>query len=357
MNKSTSSLGAAFVVIGLILIQAAVVRADDTLSLSPATSSPSAPTGSFADLGRGVNIGNYLENPNPGDWSIKFDPNVDFKRIHDAGFSNVRIPLNFSAHVGAAPDFTMQDSYFQKVDQVLDAAKAAGLKIIIDDHNEKDLMDDPEANSARFLAEWKQVAEHYKDQPSTVYFELLNEPIKKMDASHVNEIYAKALPIVRASNPDRTIIVGPCWSYSPAALSYLTLPESDHHLLVTFHFYSPLKFTHQGAAFVEGAMAWLGTKWTGTDEEKREITGGKDGFDKIAVWAKEHNRPVYLGEYGSYLKGDIDSRATWTAFISRTAEANGFSWSYYDYASGFGVCDPDTKEWIKPLQNALTPKS
>lgn len=319
--------------------------------------SSSASDGSYADLGRGLNIGNYLENPHPDDWSIKFDPNVDFKRIHDAGFTNVRIPLNFSAHAGAAPDFTINDSYFQKVDQNLNAAKAAGLKIIIDDHNEGALMDDPDANAARFIAEWKQVADHYKDQPSTVYFELLNEPIKKMDATHWNDLLAKVLPVVRATNPDRTIVVGPVWSYSPAALANLVLPESDHHLLVTIHYYSPLKFTHQGAAFVEGAQAWLGTTWTGTDEEKKDVTGGKDGFDLVTAWAKANHRPIYLGEFGSYLKGPLDSRATWTAFIARTAEADGFSWSYYDYASGFGVCDPDTKEWIQPLLTALIPKS
>ena len=62
----------------------------------------------------------------------EFDETTDFTRIHDAGFTNVRIPLNFSAHVSAAPDFTINDSYFQKVDHILNAAKAAGLKIIIE---------------------------------------------------------------------------------------------------------------------------------------------------------------------------------------------------------------------------------
>ena len=73
------------------------------------------------------------------------------------------------------------------------------------------------SNSARFIAEWKQVADHYKDQPSTVYFELLNEPIKKMDAAHWNDLLAKTLPVVRATNSDRNIVVGPVWSYLSSA--------------------------------------------------------------------------------------------------------------------------------------------
>ena len=66
---------------------------------------------------------------------------------------------------------------------------------------------------------------------------------------------------------------------------------------------------------------------------------------------------MYLGEYGTYLKGPLDSLARWTAFVARVAEDDGMSGSYYDHASGFGVCDPDTKEWIKPLLTALVRKS
>ena len=314
-------------------------------------------TSSFTDLGRGVNIGEYLSNAHPGDWTIKFDPKYDFKRIRDAGFNNVRLPLNFSAHVvSGAPDYTIESVYLQQVDEVLHDATTAGLKVIIDDHNEKAVMDDPEANTARFVAEWKQVAEHFKDQPPSVYFELINEPINRLDAQHLNTLLAKTLPVVRATNPTRTVVVGPSWSYNAAALDSLMLPPSDRHLLVTIHYYTPLQFTHQGAAFVEGAQAWLGTTWTGTDAQRQDVLGGKDGFDKAAAWARANNRPMYLGEYGSYLKGPMESRARWTAFVTRTAEADGMSWSFYDYASGFGVCDPDTKQWIQPLLTALIPK-
>ena len=314
-------------------------------------SSPVA-DGSYADLGRGLNLGNYLENPHPGDWKIKFASN-DYVRIHQAGFTNIRMPLNWSAHTLAGSDYTIDPAYFQKVDENVEEARAAGLKIIIDDHNDREMMSNPDATMPRFLAIWKQVAEHYQGQPSIVLFELLNEPIEKMDAAHYNDLLAKTLPIVRASNPDRTIIVGGAWSYSDKALDALVLPESDHHLLVTFHYYNPLKFTHQGAAFVPGAQAWLGTTWTGTEAEKKDVT---DTFDRVSAWATAHQRPIYLGEFGTYLKGPMDSRAAWTAFVARTAEAHNFSWSYYDYASGFGVCDAASKEWIPPLFNALIPK-
>ena len=325
-----------------------------SLALGQDSSADLDPSGSYKQLGRGLNIGNYLENPHPNDWQIKFE-NGDFSRIHNAGFNNVRIPMNWSAHVGAAPDFVVDPAYFKKVDETVHAALNAGLFVIIDDHNDSALMEDPDKYSDRFLAIWKQVSEHFKDEPASVLFELLNEPIKKMDAAHLNPLMAKSLAIVRATNPTRTVIIGDMWSYatSKKALDQMVLPEDDHHILITVHYYNPLEFTHQGAAFVPGAMAWLGTKW-GSDADKQAVV--KD-LDETADWAREHHRPIYLGEFGTYLKGDMDSRAKWAEFVARTAEARGFSWSYYDFASGFGVCDPQTKDWIKPLRDALVPPS
>ena len=31
-------------------------------------------------------------------------------------------------------------------------------------------------------------------------------------------------------------------------------------------------------------------------------------LDKVAAWAKKHNRPVFLGEFGAYHKADMTSR-------------------------------------------------
>jgi endoglucanase len=318
----------------------------------PADAAPAHPTpGSFADLGRGLNLGNYLENPHPDDWKIRFDLR-DYARIRSAGFTNVRIPLNFSAHAGAAPDYTIDPKYLQRVDENLQAAHAAGLKIIIDDHNERELMADPETNTRKFLSEWKQAAEHFKDLPATIYFELLNEPTEKMDAKHWNALQAKVLPVIRQTNPDRPVIIDAFWGGSYAAVPSL-VPADDRHLIVSFHYYDPMEFTHQGAAFVKGASAWLGTTWTGTAAEQKAV---KDAFDKVAAWAEKHHRQIYVGEFGTYLKGDLKSRAAWASFVARTCEAHDYGWSYYDYASGFGVCDPQTHQWIEPILHALQPR-
>ena len=121
---------------------------------------------------------------------------------------------------------------------------------------------------------------------------------------------------------------------------------------MTVHYYLPFQFTHQGAEWAEGTDAYLGTTWDGTEAEKKLI---KDDFDRAVKWAAQAGRPIFLGEFGAYYKADMDSRARWTEFIARQAEERGWSWAYWEFGSGFGAFDPESKEWRQPLLNALIP--
>jgi endoglucanase len=108
-----------------------------------------------------------------------------------------------------------------------------------------------------------------------------------------------------------------------------------------------------GAANFDGdSNTWLGTKWTGTDAEKKAMT---DIFDVSVAWGKEHNRPINLGEFGAYRKADMESRARWTKFIADTAAERGMSLHYWDFCAEFGLYDPKTNTWHKELLEALIP--
>lgn len=315
-----------------------------------ATTSSAEPTG-VVQLGHGVNLGNMLESPHEGAWGQTVHEDY-FPTIRQAGFTLIRVPISWAAHVGPAPDFTIDPTFLSRIDWVVAQAEKNNLTAILDYHNDDKLMHDPDANAARFVATWKQIAEHYKDAPGTVLFELLNEPNGKLDASHWNDLLLKTLAVVRATNPTRTVVVGPAQWNSIRALEHLVLPDSDTHIFVTFHFYDPMTFTHQGASWVQGSEKWLGNTW-GTDAEKKAVT---DSFDKAENWSKAHDRPIYLGEFGAFSKGDIDSRVCWTAFVARTAESHGIPWTYWEFCAGFGAYDPQTHAWRQPLLDALLPK-
>ncbi|MEM7539868.1 MAG: cellulase family glycosylhydrolase, partial [Chloroflexota bacterium] len=199
---------------------------------------------------------------------------------------------------------------------------------------------------------WQQIATRYQDAPDSVYFELLNEPNSILGASKWNRLLADALAIVRESNPVRIVIIGPVHWNQIAQLTSLELPPEDRRIIVTFHYYHPFQFTHQGASWVDGAYDWGGTTWTGTDLEKREIELDM----KLALdWATKENRPLYMGEFGAYSVADMESRVRWTQFVRSQAEAHNISWAYWEFASGFGAYDPARDEWREPLLKALIP--
>jgi endoglucanase len=262
------------------------------------------------------------------------------------------VPICWSAHVGPAPTFTIDPAFLTRIDWVVAQAEKNGLAASLDYHNDDALMQDPDANGDRFVAIWTQIAEHDKDAPPSILFELLNEPNGKLDAPHWNALLARTLTVVRATNPTRTVIVGPVHWNSIGALRDLVLPEGDTHLLATVHYYDPFHFTHQGASWVPNMDQYLGTKWLGTDAEKKAVT---DDFTTAYKWGVDHHRPMYLGEFGSFSKGDMASRARWTACVARTAEARGMAWSYWEFCAGFGAYDPTARQWREPLLKALLP--
>ncbi len=303
-------------------------------------------------LGRGVNLGNALEAPKEGQWGVVLEER-HFELIKSAGFDSVRLPIRWSAHAAENPPYAIDPNFIARVDWAVSCAAKNNLAIVVNMHHYEQLAADPAACARRFSALWSQIAEHFKNAPETVLFELLNEPCDKLDAACWNNLSQKALDAIRQSNPDRIVIIGPVQWNQIQKLSELDLPENDRRLIVTIHYYQPFHFTHQGASWVgQQSEKWLGTTWEGTAEQKMQIEAD---FDIALAWGKEHNRPIYLGEFGAYEKADMQSRARWAAFVRMQAQKRDFSWAWWEFCAGFGLYDRSEGQWNQPLIKALLP--
>ncbi len=302
-------------------------------------------------LGRGVNLGNALEAPQEGEWGMTLREEY-FKLIGDAGFDAVRIPIRWSAHADESEPFTIDPAFFERVDWAIEQAMSNDLLAVINIHHYEEIMQDPQAHKGRFLALWKQIAEHYQGYSAELLFELLNEPNTGLGPSTWNTFLQETISAVRQSNPKRALVVGPANWNNVSMLGFLELPDDDN-LIVTVHYYDPFQFTHQGAEWVEGSDPWLGTTWEGTEIE---MSGVLRSLDAAASWGEKHNRPLFLGEFGAYGKADIDSRARWTSFVAREAEKRDMSWAYWEFGAGFGVYDRARRGWNQRLLDALLPQ-
>lgn len=321
------------------------------LTLTPAHAQPTT-DGVFEQnqkLGRGVNIIGY--DPI---WRSKEQARFQekyFRLLKEAGFNSVRINLHPFRHMEAADGWPLRESWFEVLDWAMKHAQTQGLMVILDLHEFNALGREPEANKDKFLAFWRQISSRYQNAPSSVVFEILNEPSQKLTPAMWNGYLREALAIIRAKNPVRTIIVGPAFWNSVDHLHELELPASDRNLIVTVHYYKPMEFTHQGASWTNQRDK-LGVDWLGTPEELGAI---KRDFDKVAAWAREHNRPIYLGEFGAYDKAPMESRVRYLSSVTRAAEERGWSWGYWQFDSDFILYDVKRDAWVEPILRSLIP--
>jgi endoglucanase len=301
------------------------------------------------ELGRGVNVLGY--DPIWESFQQARFKKEYFGVIQRGGFETLRVNLFPFSHMGAEPDYRLSDSWWKTMNWIVANALAAHLNVIIDLHESEAMAKNAEGNHARFLAFWRQVAAHFRNAPSSVYFEVLNEPNGEMTPDLWNHYLSEALATIRGSNPTRAVIIGPAFwnSIDLDHLDELKLPEKDRHIIVTVHYYTPMNFTHQGAPWVKPEFK-LGVTWDGTSEERGRI---ESDFQKLQNWAEQHYRPVFLGEFGAYDKGDMASRARYTASVARTAEHLGWSWAYWQLDGDFIVYNVAQNQWVKPIYNAL----
>jgi endoglucanase len=332
---------------------------------------------------RGVNIANYLEVPPGENWAVPHTA-LDLKQIHAEGFDHIRLPVGWHHYTGPAPDFKLSDEIFARADDMVTNATALGLNVIVNLQHFHQFTTNPAANTAWFLAIWRQVAAHYAQAPDGVAFELLNEPKDAATTVVMNPIYAEAIRQIRQTNPHRTIFVGPGKFNSPDELRNLRLPDDDDNLIVTLHCYEPLFFTHQGAAWVGPDYKVTGIHFPGppkkpltpdpalklkpsvldrinqynTRPADRNPSGPRaflSEIQKAKAWSEEFGRPVHFGEFGAYTTADQNSRAHYYEAMRQALDAAGIGWAIWDWKSTFNYWNPKTQRPLPGMRQALFP--
>ena len=306
-------------------------------------------------LRRGVNFGNMLEAPREGDWGVRVEPQLI--ELAAANFSTVRVPIRWSNHAAVTADATLDDFFAKRVDNVVDALLAKGLNVIINVHHYSQLAGgnpgqnefpvDPSVVDVRYINIWKQVAERYKNRSPKLIFELLNEPSGRLDGDVWNKLLVQALEAVRRVNPVRAVLIGPSYWNNVRDLPKLKIP-ADKNIIVAFHTYDPLGFTHQGVRWITMALP-VGTMCCDT-AQKNQIISTMDAAKK---WSEANGYPLHLGEFGTVNDAPMAARVDYARFVRDQAEARGFGWTYWELASTFGIFNAKSAQWVEPLRKAL----
>jgi endoglucanase len=340
-------------------------------------------------MGRGINLGNVLSAPVEGNWSDAATEQY-FIDVAQAGFKNVRIPIDFfgtrtsgdtaqyssnanTSFSGSRSDFTVNDSYLDRLEQVIGWGLNQNLVIILDFHGATlksefiytfdDLEDEythptsakRAADLAKFYSIWEQIADRFKDYSDDLIFEVINEPYFHISAAEMNDLNNEVIFIIRSSggnNISRKVIVtgGTKTSYEAITTIDPQVINSDNYLIATFHYYRPFSFT-KSSDYRFNTNSW------GSQTDKNNIDSE---FDVVQNWANGFNPPVavYIGEFGadnvygySYKTGDLhlvtannspngtgyadggpdpNSRVKFHGYVANAAIDRGFSFSAWD---------------------------
>jgi endoglucanase len=299
-------------------------------------------------MGRGINIGNVMEAMQEGNWQ---DPIQEFyfDDIKNAGFTCVRIPIRWDGHTGTSAPYTIDPTWLTRVEQVVDWSLARGLVTIINAHHEHWFTPNPEDpnNEARFKAIWTQVANYFQTKSDDLVFEIINEPYFEMSKAQVDAVNSYTLPIIRANNPTRKVILvgGGESSYKSPMQIDLNLFTNDNYLMAYFHYYLPFSFTSYAK---EGNDQYT---W-GTNADKSIVI---NHFDELKDWSDMHNVPILLGEFGADNACEPASRLEYYRYITEQAISREFAFSVW--CAGLGanktIYRRSQDSWETDVTNAL----
>ncbi|WJH29744.1 cellulase family glycosylhydrolase [Paenibacillus sp. CC-CFT742] len=272
-------------------------------------SKPAAPTkiqSYVSAMEPGWNLGNSLDAVGEDEtaWGNPRITKELIKQITKQGYKSIRIPVTWEAHIGDAPDYTIDPAYMNRVQEVVDWALDANLYVMLNIHHDSwrwvsYMEKDHDPVLARYNSVWTQIANQFKNAPSKLMFESINEPRftegGTTDAAvgyrMLDELNTSFHQIVRSSggnNKTRPLVL-PTMHTSSAQADLDALNETitklnDPNIIATVHYYGFWPFSVNIAGF---------TKFN--EEVQKDIT---DTFDRVYNAFVAKGIPVIVGEYG-----------------------------------------------------------
>ena len=266
--------------------------------------------------------------------------------VADAGFDHIRFPVGMGPLVVSdGPEYLLDNASLRYLDVAINNAINAGLVIILDNHHNSQYTD-----REKFVRIWEQLAERYRYYPEQLMFELVNEPTAaNISDNELNETQMEAVAAIRKTNPTRTIVLAPnewngywkLWSCQiPSYLNENGQIEHDENVMLSVHCYNPMSFSHQGMNDNQKNVHW-------NDSMKASITSA---LEICADYETRTGRPVWLSEWGAYQGGhdaacrDQCMASYYKHFTSECARL-GIAYAVWEFNSGFGVFDNNTKDF------------
>jgi hypothetical protein len=228
--------------------------------------------------------------------------NSDIDFLHQQGFNSVRVPIHYKFFMPG------NDEGFALLDHVVEWAHKDGMYVIIDLHaapggqtgtNIDDSSGYPwlfesEQSQALTVAIWKRIAAHYKDDPTVLGYDLLNEPIPTFPQlaiynSRLEPLYRQITAAIRSVDTHHTIILeGAQWAGNFKVFG----TPFDSNVIYSVHRY------------------WMPPT--------------KPAIQDVLDFREKYNVPLWMGETG-------ENTDEWVRSFVQVLDTNDIGWSFWPY--------------------------
>lgn len=303
-------------------------------------------------LGLGWNMGNHFDAfynyagagdkflwPSETVWGNGECTRSTFTGLRSAGFNSIRIPITWLKTIGPAPDYKIDETWMNRIKEVVGWARDAGLNVIINTHHDEDHYLGSESMGHRWqnimeattnanvnakvkeqiTGVWTNIANEFKNEGDYLIFEGFNEindgkwgnsANSYQQARILNEWNQTFVDAVRATGGNNATRWLGCPTYcaSPSFINAYVLPtDPAQHTMLAVHCYDPYSYTLDEAQWEQwGHTAATGKydQWGGGEKELRDV------YAKLYSNFVAKGIPVYMGECGCSMR-DYSNTTAW----------------------------------------------
>lgn len=297
-----------------------------------------------AQMGLGWNLGNTFDATGGSKSNVYSqeqswgNPKVDaalIKRVKDAGFTTIRIPVTWYRQLSNDGSYTINPAFLARVKEVVDMAYAEGFFVIINLHheewlNDKNLDTKYEQIGKQLAAIWRQIADAFADYDQHLIFEGMNEPRMKGTAdewngtkegiaavNYLNQVFVDTIRTdAKGCNGERALMIpGYAASSSSSVMAAIQIPQWNgaqaENIIVSVHSYTPYEFC-------------LSDEMTNFN---RLFTSNTTPIDMVFYSIKglflNKGIPVVMGETSATNKDNTAAREQWAYYMGQKAATYG----------------------------------